>query len=327
MARKTKKKQRVKPARAKKKSAGPSALRRWVAAVGADTWRRLLRVGIALVLIGGITVGVAVGLEVLRVGLRAGQRQMVSPDAVQIADKPAPPVPPAVHTRLQQDTGQGEQFDLCEPGLLKQLAGHYAAQPWVRRVVRVQRVFPDRVIVRLEYRRPLAFVAQGRHQYYWVDEDGVRLPGVYSRDEVYGRVRQMVIGGVAEPPPEPGRPWVGADLAAGLRLVRRLGRHVARNQLDAISVANYGGRINPGESHLILLTPDNTHVLWGNAPGEEGPYEASFELKLANLAWFYNNADDKQPGLQGQFRTIQLDLPEKVYYTLRSGAPAELRRG
>ena len=288
MARKTKKKQKVKPTRPKAER-GPSALRRWLAGVPAETWRRTLRIGVAVVLIGGLAVGGAIGLEIVKERLRASAHRMVGPQVVQIVTEPPPPVPPSVRTKLQENTGLPERFDYCDARHLKHLANHYAAQPWVRRVVRVQQIFPDRIAVHLEYRRPVAFVVHG-WRYYWVDAEGVRLPGEYSLAEGPHAARQMVIRDVEAAPPQPGEPWPGEDLAAALRLVRGLAGRVAAGALKSVSVDNYNGRRNPATPHLVLHTryaAGEPEVRWGSAPGEERVFEATFSHKLEQLDRFH----------------------------------------
>jgi hypothetical protein len=346
MARKTKTKQKVKPSR-EKAPRGPSAIEQWVASVPREAWGRVLKIGLGVLVLCGLGFGAAVGLQKLKDRLRGSDRYVVGRDAVRIVSEPALPIPPAVKTHLEQDTGLPERFNLLDDGLPAWLAGHYADQPWVRQVVRVQRIYPGRIDVELAYRRPVAFVtnrdprdpsAELVNDYYWVDDQGVRLPGIYTYNEVHRRVGQMVICQVAAPPPAEGHVWadprdrehpdrIAGDLAAGLRLVQSLSGHVARLDLMLVNVANYHGRLNPARSHMVLLTPDNTEIYWGSAPGEEGVYEIPLERKLYNLDWFYARQDGKKPGLQGrQFVYIRVDLPE-VYYQPRTADADGVLRG
>lgn len=324
MAKKTKKKQRVKPTRSKARR-GPSAVQLWIAEVPREVWMRVLRIGITVLVVSGLCAGVAFGLDHLKGSVRADERYVVGPDAVRVVNDPPLPVPPAVKARLERETALAGPFNVLDGRVLEEIASRYARQAWVKRVVSVRRIFPDRIAVELEYRRPVAFVTQRDpstdfvNDYYWVDEGGVRLPGVYTSNEVFRRARRMVVCRVATPPPPPGEKWIGKDLAAGLRLVKGLAGHVARRDILSVNVANYGGRLNPANSHLVLLTPDKTEIRWGSAPSEEGVYEISLQRKLFNLAWFYNKHDNKKRGLQSsQFEYIRIDLPE-VYFHSRDG--------
>ena len=341
MARKTKKKQKVKPARKPRRE--PSALRRWLAAVPSELWWRVGRIGISVLLVAGLVVGIAFGLDYLKGRVRAGERYVVPPSAVRIVSDPPLPVPPAVKTRLAADPGVAGPFNVLDESVLKQIASHYARRPWVRRVLSIRRVYPNRIDVDLRYRRPVAFV-EHRGLFYWVDAEGVRVGDEYAYVAGPRRCGQLVIRNVAYPDerlgervPAAGQPWPGEDLAAGLRMVGSLTGHVARRELISVDVANYGGRINPALSHVVLRTQDNTEIRWGSAPGEEGVYEIALERKLHNLAWFYNKQGPvsgeggehftKKRGLQGrQFVYIRVDLPE-VYYQPRTQAGDDVLRG
>src|SRR5581483_2474847 len=106
------------------------------------------------------------------------------------------------------------------------------AIPWVKQVKEVRRAYDQRpgdtLEIDCEFRTPVALVAWGN--YYWlVDGEGTKLPEQYNAQQVprvmkdaAGHTTLRIIDGVAHPPVESGMRWPGADLSAGLDLVKIL---------------------------------------------------------------------------------------------------------
>ena len=139
-----------------------------------------------------------------------------------------------------------------------------AVVPWVKKVVRVQRLPDGEVEVDCQYRIPVALVQAG-DGFYLIDEDCIRLPGQY----VYHPALKL-IQGVDRPPPPAGECWQGPDLRAAVALIRLLSPEPFVDQIRGVLVQNYGGRRDAGEAHVELAT-DRTggRVIWGSAIGEE----------------------------------------------------------
>lgn len=157
---------------------------------------------------------------------------------------------------------------------------------WVRKVERVL-VRPDGIVsVWCQFRRPTAWVRQGK-SCYLVDEDGVRLPGQY--DAVDCRDGALfVIDGVDLAPPAVGQPWRGADVAAGIRLARLLTGHPFSHQIADILVANYDGRRDRDRPYIELTTDrQGSRVWWGRPPDEEFGTEITATQKLTLLGTLY----------------------------------------
>ncbi|UCG33475.1 MAG: hypothetical protein JSU68_02345 [Phycisphaerales bacterium] len=149
------------------------------------------------------------------------------------------------------------------------VAAHLEGSGWIERVVRAERCRGGEIKAHCTFRQPLAVVQQGG-QFMLVNERGVRLPGVYSDPGEF-----VIVQGVGEPAPPVGEVWEGADLEAGLRLVKLLVGEPFCGQVGAVSVHNHGGRESAKEAHLALLTRPGGprgvwgRVLWGSGPGEE----------------------------------------------------------
>jgi hypothetical protein len=164
----------------------------------------------------------------------------------------------------------GSAFD---HDLLVQTVARLKKNPWVAEVKQVRRVYGekpgDTLEVDCEYRAPVALVKWG--QAYWlVDNDGYLLPEKYTDSNLekimVGRDNKTtirVIDGVRQPPPESGRRWAGADLAAGLDLVKLFYGKLFLDEVTAVDVTNFGGRVRRSDPQLVLETRYGTQVWWG----------------------------------------------------------------
>jgi len=161
---------------------------------------------------------------------------------------------------------------------------------WVAKVNHVRRTSDGRFEVSGQYRVPFAMV-QHEAEFFLVDGRGVRLPGTYLYDPQW-----RLVQGKAAPPPLPGSQWEGDDLQAGLNVLRVLQSETFANQLTAVLVGNYDGRVDSKESHLELATDRaGGRIHWGSAPGRELA-ENSVEQKLAILRENYRRTGRADAG-------------------------------
>jgi hypothetical protein len=179
----------------------------------------------------------------------------------------------------------------------------FQKSPWVRKVVQVRRAYPRRLVVKLEYRDPVAWSPE---QPEWlIDRDGVVLPAKdVSRDALGGLIRLEHLGRPYEP--RPGRAWQTYD-EAGKR-VREDPRAGAAGRL-AEFLRSHGAaraRNSPPEVIALLLTANEndlfvqfekaTRVQWGKPPGSESHDEPTADEKWANLReWFLKHPDGVEP--------------------------------
>jgi hypothetical protein len=120
-------------------------------------------------------------------------------------------------------------------------------------------------------------VQQG-NDFYLIDRKGVVLPGLFRFDPAW-----KLVQGVGSPAPGPGEVWPGEDLRAALKLIYLLRDEPFANQITAILVENFDGRMYPRASHIELATDRaGGRIRWGSAPGRE-LVENRVEEKLAIL--------------------------------------------
>ena len=185
-----------------------------------------------------------------------------------------------------------DRAHLMDPGLVEEVADSFARNPWVRRVVAVERRFPDQVRVRLEMRAPRLAVKRLRG-YTLVDGDGVCLPGTYARPPV----RAMEVLGAASTPPAAGRRWEGPEIAAALEMTSLAGGEGILRELGirAIDVANLNGRRDAKSPEVTLLAASGASIGWGRVPSSARFGEPALGEKLDNL----RRATENYPGLEG----------------------------
>jgi hypothetical protein len=234
-------------------------------------------------------------------------------------------VAPAWSERQGEETirvaGSGSIFD---PGLVERVGKSFEASAWVKRVVAVERVFPDQIRVRFEYRRPHLAVKR-ENGYVLVDAGRVRLPGVYAT--VPPCDRASLVSGLASKPAEPGKVWDDPALAAGFALAELAHEHPVLKGLGVkeVDVANHGGRLDPRRSEIALVTAGGCQLAWGRAPRDARFGEPGIEEKIENL----RGVLAAYPSLQGLKRasvqfsgTRAVELVEPYAATPSGPAPA-----
>ncbi|MEN8151845.1 MAG: hypothetical protein ABFS86_18670 [Planctomycetota bacterium] len=215
----------------------------------------------------------------------------------------------------------GRRFSFFTPGLEGIFRRGYEGSPWVRRVTDVRLLYPNRVAVAVEVRKPVCGVptANGRGMYL-IDESGVRLPGIRTGPPRGIGEPFLVLTGVTGLPPEPGEVWSGQvwEGAAVARDLTRLERSVLSIlDLTSLDVSNVDGRIDKGESEITLVTKSGVRIEWGRSRharyAEFGPdVDEKFELIRQALRAY--------PRLAG-LATVKLHYDQLYIVQAPSGAP------
>ncbi|HVX87154.1 MAG TPA: hypothetical protein VH253_20385 [Phycisphaerae bacterium] len=183
---------------------------------------------------------------------------------------------------------------------------------WIKKITRIERVIsPDRksqvIEIFAEYRKPAAWV-ESAGKCYLIDDQRVRLPGVYTLAERKASGKLMMINGVDLPPgdtgapavPVPSKTWDTDDLAAAMTLLPLLQNQPYAPQILAIDMTNFQGRKDKLQPWIALDTDrvasdgSASRVLWGRPPGKTTFYDISDAAKLKALSMLflkYNRID------------------------------------
>ncbi len=189
---------------------------------------------------------------------------------------------------------------LLDPFLLHDLVRTYEKSVWVRRVCRMERVFPDRVAVEFVPRVPVAQVLQ--NQYYWlVGADGVLLP-TGTRKPRPGL--PIIQGNISFRPAHEGARWDDTGLRDALDVLQRLGKSVLADELPlkriVVRRASFLDELQlerPALPRLDLETGGGVTILWGTHNRDDLPDEPSAAEKIAMLRTLLARNPPRVPGL------------------------------
>jgi len=185
-----------------------------------------------------------------------------------------------IHEGLVNAHRNGEDQRLPEL-FAKQLA----RSGWVNKVLWVRRCSGNQLVVNCEFRRPIALAAVGRWRYL-VDANGHLLPGKYLAADL-AQSGLIEIRGCSGAPPTPGKQWVNPDFQNALKIIKLVGAMSFRDQIKAVDVSNYGGRLAGNASWILLITDRATVIRWGLPPGQERGLENTTRQKLFHLSRIY----------------------------------------
>ncbi len=184
-------------------------------------------------------------------------------------------------------------FSTDDHQMLVDRANILAANPWVKEVHAVRRAYTnspgDTLEIDCDFRAPVA-LAHWQDAYWYVDAEGVRLPERLSAEQAARLIQPgqgsmfRIIDGIGKAPLAPGKAWPGGDVQAGIELIALLTDKPFADQIVKIDVSNFGGRINPNESQLNLVTRYNTEIRWGQPPSSKAFFvEQKVDRKLDYL--------------------------------------------
>jgi hypothetical protein len=215
----------------------------------------------------------------------------LAPDRLQVTAQPK-----WIHSDVKQSAviaGRLQDASLLDQELVLQVKQAFGVQPWVRRVLRVNKRFPSTVEVDLEYRRPVAMVevpAGMIPTYNYegllpVDVEGYLLPVEISEDEAQ---QYPKIGGIdSSPEGPPGSPWGDLRVAEAAQIVQLI--EAVWHPLDLYRI-EVPPRPSPAEgparSDFELVTRGRRRYTWGSAPGKERAGEERASEKAKGLKAF-----------------------------------------
>jgi hypothetical protein len=196
--------------------------------------------------------------------------------------------------RLHEDAYLAARHSIFDKDLPTNIARRYETLPFVRKVTRVDKRYPNTVRVDVEWRTPMGRVQAGEGAYL-VDGDGVLLdPAIYDESKL--EYPPLIIQSVAavESVPSCGAPWPNEDVVAAAKMAEflqplfgdllRMQKDRQVDMITAIDVRNFG---TDAKSRILLLTAGGKVFKWGNPVGAESANEPRAATKLANLRKLY----------------------------------------
>lgn len=193
-----------------------------------------------------------------------------------------PPPPEWIHADVKSEVfekAQLNELSVLDPKATVKVYNAFAVHGWVAKVNRVTKQAGPKMIVELEYRQPVAMVEVYDHDKWGllpIDGRGVVLsPNDFSRNQAGSFLRVAVDG--AMPLGDVGSNWGDSRVVGGARIAEAWGEHWKGLQLYRISAtAETAG----GPPVYEISTRDNSRILWGNAPGQEGANENTPQQKI-----------------------------------------------
>lgn len=246
--------------------------------------RKVLLAGLVLV---GIAIGASSLWQSVRGPLRADPRYLVTPENVDIGAQP-PWIDSDIRPAALAWAGLQGPLSTLEPEqLTARLAEALRLQPWVKEVSRIELQSPNRVVVQLQWRRPVAVVESALTDgttLLPIDTAAIRLPVEQTLSE---QLRYLPRITQISQPPEVGQVWPDPRVVGALRLIERFA--MEWQQLSLLDITAAPTPEIRGEQQFYryeLLARGGTRIVWGAAPDTAASDEASFDQKLARLKRF-----------------------------------------
>jgi hypothetical protein len=268
--------------------------RRKIGSEGAETdgfrWKRFvayLTSFCMLIVFGAILLGITTGMRPLESKaarlLDAGQVE------VTIAWPPIGGGQPGtwLPRRDQEDllavarAAVGDSSELLGRTPLERIGAAIAQSGWFDGDPIVRRETGSRIAVSGRWRIPAAVVrSEGRD--YLISWDAKPMPPVYSPGE--SNLRVIIDPAIGPPRHSDGErdfstAWPGEDIAASLELLELVSEQPWAGQVAGVDASQYSS-----DGRLVLVTPQNTRVVWGGRPNRPSIGDVSTAQKLAHIA-------------------------------------------
>lgn len=213
--------------------------------------------------------------------------------------------PDWIHSNVLVDTIDEqklpEKLDLRDRDLTSKIAAAFSNHAWIRKVNKVVKQYPAKVLVDVEYRRPVAVVEvvyveknTQKRGLVPIDIEGTILP---DRDFSPAQAVQYprILVDLKTPRVGPGRKWEDPRITDAATIAAELLPYWNDLKLTRIVLREEGG------SHFELELADNTRIIWGSPPGKELPQEAMAKHKvqviLQKAAESSLSSNETQPSL------------------------------
>lgn len=203
-------------------------------------------------------------------------------DDIVLVPPPVEHVPADLLQRVLSKQKLPDRFALLDDELVGELAAAFEKHPWIAKVIQVRKSYPPRVLVEVEYRRPVAFIEVERG-FYPVDANAVVLPPAdFTPDD---SKRFPIVRNVTTTPQGPsGNAWGDPLVLAAARLAESLfDRWKPLGLSSIVAPPRPDAGVSPGDLTFELTTKGGSKIVWGRPPGTNHPGELTVEQKIGRL--------------------------------------------
>ncbi|MBN2292990.1 MAG: hypothetical protein JXM70_11230 [Pirellulales bacterium] len=266
------------------------------------------------------------------------ERVLSSSDYILTAeDFEITPLPPWIRTKIANQafvylTASGGQLSIMDDNVTELVAQAFSEHPWVERVVRVSKHHPARIVVELEYRRPVCMVmvrdSNGDNGLYPVDARGIFLPTADFTPVEASRYPCLNLVGIdVVPVGGVGKHWGDERVVGAAEIAEAFGDDWYKLDLKLIEPDKASRSAYHSVYAYVIYTNGGTKILWGRPPGSELPSEAPAADKIARLKEFAEvrgSLDGSQPRTPLDVRNREgLRVLERMAMKIRSERLAE----
>ena len=230
-----------------------------------------------------VSISVAAGWTALwrhvRDHVLAGEQYHLRMHQIEITPRPAW-IRADVRAEAVRDGSLEGPLSILDDDLTLRVAKAFELHPWVAKVKRVAKHHPARVTVELEYRRPVAMIAVPGGLYA-IDNQGIVLPSDdFSPVEAVRYPRLANFPGAASP--VAGTAWIDERVVGAARIGEQLLNDWPVLKLHRLEPLPESGTAD-GTWQYQLISRSDARIIWGHAPGSEGPSELPSTEKLVLL--------------------------------------------
>jgi hypothetical protein len=214
--------------------------------------------------------------------LRAQPEYRFTADDIQLAPAPKLPTPINLVEQIRRQNHLPGEMSLLDPDLCKKLSTAFSTHLWIARVVSVEKMFPAVVVVRVEYRRPVAMV-QVKGGRVPIDATGTVLPSEDFGLEDVAKFPSIRLAGSSNLVAQAGR-FKDRGLTGAVQIAELLGSKWDALGLEAIELPRTAEKSqSPENIPFQLQTKVGSTIIWGRAPGTDHPGELTAAQKIARL--------------------------------------------
>ncbi len=226
-------------------------------------------------------------------------------------------LPPWIRSEITRQafellTASGGRLSIMDDDVTERVAQAFSLHPWVQRVVGVSKHHPARIVVDLEYRRPVCMVMldmrDGTYGLYPVDVQGIRLPiADFTSVEISKYPYLDLVGIDTSPVGGVGEHWGDERVAGAAEIAGAFGADWQKLNLKLIEPKTPQRSAYHNVYAYVLFTRGGTEILWGRPPGSELPSEPPAADKIV---WLKELAE-VQGSLDGSEPRMPLDVRDR----------------